>query len=165
MKVILCVPGGCRYFLNSKWLSGPVRVQRCVVRFFVTLGSFSAAIARAVKIWSRILHEFRNSTFLKSRFWETFTGTHFSAKIELAVGKTIGTRRWKAETLLFEVTRTIKYVHTSGTLYAPTCTHQTQEISKFTIFIIYVWCAWCVQILPVFLELLQLLRVDKILKN
>ena len=54
------------------------------------------------------------------------------------VVETIGTRSRKAEILLFEVMRTIKYVHTSGTLYAHTGTHQAQKISKFTIFIIYV---------------------------
>ena len=60
---------------------------------------------------------------------------------------------------------TVKYVHTSGTLYAHIGTQQAQKISKFTIFIIYVWCAWCVQMIQGFLQLLQLLRVDKILKN
>ena len=60
---------------------------------------------------------------------------------------------------------TIKYVHTSGTLYANIGTQQAQEISKITIFSIYGWCAWWMQILSMFLQSLQLFKVDKILKN
>ena len=98
MRVILCVPDVCRYFLTSKQLFGPLCVQRSVARIFLTRGSVSSPIANQIKMWICQLASFARFDTFENQCLSKNPLVSNSTQKKPVVGNAIGARRWRAET-------------------------------------------------------------------